>query len=363
MKQSPAVLWLHQFLLLPATLFPILLLLACWTSFTDPPPIDFFSFWTGAQLVLAGNAAGAYQSQMSGFGLLMPLAYPPPFLLLIAPFGLVTFGSAFAVWSIVTGGLYLVAAGAPRRAALACPPAAANALVGQNGFLTAAILLIGLRQLAQRPWLAGAIFGLMVIKPQLAMLLPFALMAGGHWKALMGAAASVICLIALAFIAFGFEVYQGFAHVLLRYSSLLQNGRWPWNELASSYAFARWSGAGHGVALSVHTVIALIAAGTVWAAWRKDWACKVPVLAAATLLISPYLFTYDAVLLAVPLAWLATRKSGWAMVVWCLALVPLLRNVGYPGPNAMPLAVTAALVAMILPDRDRATLSVARDPA
>ncbi|WP_309601524.1 glycosyltransferase family 87 protein [Sphingomonas sp.] len=362
MKQSPASTWVHQFLLLPATVFPVLLMLACWTSFTNPPPIDFFSFWTGAQLVLAGNAAQAYQSQMSGFGLLMPLAYPPPFLLLIAPFGLISFGSAFAVWSIATGGLYLAATGSPRRAALACPPAAANALVGQNGFLTTAILLIGLRQLTQHPWLVGAIFGLMVIKPQLAMLLPLALVAGGHWKALIGAAASASCLIALAFFVFGFGAYQGFADVLLRYSSLLQDGRWPWNELASSYALVRWSGAGHGVALSVHIGIASIAALIVWTAWRNDWACKVPVFAAATLLISPYLFTYDAVLLAAPLAWLTMRKPGWAMVVWCLALVPLLRNVGYPGPNAIPLAVIAALVAMILPDRDGATAGTASDP-
>ena len=363
MKQSPAASWLRRFLLFPATLFPILLMLACWTSFTDPPPIDFFSFWIGAQLVLAGNAAGAYQSQMSGFGLLMPLAYPPPFLLLIAPFGLITFGSAFAVWSIATGGLYLVATGSPRRAALACPPAAANALVGQNGFLTAAILVIGLRQLTQRPWLAGAIFGVMVIKPQLAMLLPLALVAGGHWKALIGAAASAICLIALAFFALGSDAYQGFADVLRHYSLLLQNGRWPWNELASSYAFVRWTGAGHGAALSVHIAAALSAALIVWIAWRRDWESKIPVFAAATLLISPYLFTYDAVMLAAPLVWLITRKPGWALVVWCLALVPLLRNVGYPGPNAIPLAVIAALIAMILPDRDGATASTARDPA
>ena len=349
--QSTTKTRVSQFLLLPATLFPLLLLAACWTSFTNPPPIDFFSFWTGARLVLEGHGAAAYQTQPSGYGPLMPLAYPPPFLLWIAPFGLVGFGFAFALWSLLTGSLYVIAAGVPRRAALACPPAVANAMVGQNGFLTAAIFLFGFSFLDRRPWVAGLILGLLVIKPQLVLLVPIALIAGRHWKALAGAAVSATSLIAVAFVAFGIEVYQRFAEVLLRYSSLLQQGRWPWNELASSYAFVRWSGAGHGVALAIHIGIALTAAAIAWAAWRKDWACKIPMLATATLLISPYLFTYDAVLLASPLAWLVSRRPGWAMAVWCLALVPLLRNVGYLGPNAIPLAAIVSLVAMLVPTK------------
>lgn len=347
--QSTARSRVSQFLLIPATLFPLLLLAACWTSFTRPPPIDFFSFWTGARLVLDGHGVAAYQTQPSAFGPLMPLAYPPPFLLWIAPFGLVGFGLAFALWNLLTGSLYVLAAGEPRRAALASPPAAASALVGQNGFLTAAIFMSGFRLLNRRPSIAGLILGLLVIKPQLALLVPIALIAGGRWKALAGAALSATSLTAVALSVFGIEAFQRFAGVLLRYSALLQQGRWRWNELASSYAFVRWLGAGHAIALAVHIAIALTAAATAWIAWRKDWDCKVPVLAAATLLISPYLFTYDAVLLASPLAWLVVRRPGWAMAIWCLALVPLLRNVGYLGPNTIALAAIVSLVAMIMP--------------
>lgn len=333
--------------LLPATIFPVMVALACWTVFTNPPPIDFFSFWSAARLVLQGNVIAAYGFQPSSFGSLMPMAYPPPFLLLIAPFGLLSFGPAFLTWTILTGALYLTASGPGRRMALASPPALSNGLVGQNGFLTAGIFLIGLRFVADRPVVAGLILGLMVIKPQLGLLLPVALVAGRHWSTLSSGALSSFALLALASAVFGVEAYVAFIDVLGRYSTLLNEGRWPWNELASLFAFARWLGVGESAALAMQIAAALTAAGFVWIAWRGDWEAKIPITAAASLLVSPYLFTYDAVLLVAPLAWLADRKPGWTVAIWCLALLPLLRGFGYAGPNGIPLAAALALGVMV----------------
>lgn len=339
---------MQRSLLLPATIFPIILALACWTAFTNPPPIDFVSFWSAAQLVLQGDALGVYGYQPSAFGRLMPIAYPPPFLLWIAPFGLVGFGPAFLLWTVVTGSLYIAASGAPRQIALASPPALSNGLVGQNGFLTAAIFLFGLRFLPTRPIVAGLILGLLVIKPQLAVLLPIALIAGRHWLALVGAAGSAATSLLIAALLFGLPAYRAFFDVLIQYSALLERGRWPWNELASTFAFVRWFGAGESVAVVIHSGVALAAAASVWIAWRRDWDIKVPLLAAATLLVSPYLFTYDAVLLVAPLAWLATRKPYWAVLVWCLAALPLLRAfVPYTGPNGIPLAAVMSLAVLL----------------
>lgn len=338
---------MNRTLLLPATIFPVMVALACWTVITNPPPIDFFSFWSAARLVLRGDVIAAYGFQPSSFGSLMPMAYPPPFLLLIAPFGLFAFGPAFLAWTLVTGGLYLAAAGEGRRVALASPPALSNGLVGQNGFLTAGIFLIGLRFVATRPVVAGLILGLMVTKPQLGLLLPVALVAGRHWSALLGGALSSIALLTLAAALFGIDAYVAFIDVLGRYSTLLNAGRWPWNELASLFAFARGMGVAESVALAVQIAAALTAAAIVWTAWRWNWEAKIPIAAAASLLVSPYLFTYDAVLLVAPLAWLATRSPGWTVAIWCLALLPLLRGFGYAGPNGIPLAAALALAAMV----------------
>ena len=342
-------------LLLPATIFSVMVALACWTAFNDPPPIDYFSFWSAARLVLKGDAVAAYASQPSIFGALMPLAYPPPFLLLVAPFGLLAFAPAFLAWTILTGALYLFAAGEEgRRMALASPPALSSGLVGQNGFLTAGIFLIGLRLVATRPLVAGLILGLMVIKPQLALLLPVALVAGRHWTSIVGAAASSVSLLVLAGAVFGVETYVGFIDVLGRYSTMLNGGRWPWNELASAYAFVRWTGIGEYPALAIQVAAAIVAALAVWTAWRKDWPTKLPIAAAASLLVSPYLFTYDAVLLVAPLVWLARRKPGWAVAIWCLALLPLLRGLGYAGPNGIAPAAMVALAVMVIAEmRDR----------
>lgn len=338
---------MQRSLLLPATIFPIILALACWTAFINPPPIDFVSFWSAAQRVLHGDALGVYSYQPSGFGRLMPIAYPPPFLLWIAPFGLVDFGSAFLGWTLITGSLYLIASSDSRRLALASPPALSNGLVGQNGFLTTGVFLLGLRILPARPLIAGMSLGLLVIKPQLAVLLPIALIAGRHWVALIGAAVSAATALGLAVLLLGAEAYVGFAGALAQYSIFLERGRWPWNELASVFALVRWFGANGTVALAFQLCAAVAAAVTVWIAWRNDWQAKVPVVAAATLLVSPYLFTYDAVLLVAPLAWLATRTPGWNAAVWCLSLLPLLRGVGYAGPNGISVAAAVALAVIV----------------
>jgi hypothetical protein len=55
---------------------------------------------------------------------------------------------------------------------LANPPALVDLMIGQTGFLTTGIYLFGLTLLPSSPFAAGAILGLLLIKPQLALLLP-----------------------------------------------------------------------------------------------------------------------------------------------------------------------------------------------
>jgi hypothetical protein len=44
--------------------------------------------------------------------------------------------------------------------------------------------------LERRPYLAGSLFGLMIFKPQLGLLLPVALIAGRQWRVFAAAAAT-----------------------------------------------------------------------------------------------------------------------------------------------------------------------------
>ena len=62
--------------------------------------------------------------------------------------------------------------------ALALPPVLVNAITGQAGFLTAALFVGGMALLPKRPFAGGLLLGLLVVKPQLGLVLPFALLAG-----------------------------------------------------------------------------------------------------------------------------------------------------------------------------------------
>lgn len=315
---------------------------------------DFLSYWAAGKLVVQGHATFAYDiarhRAVEALAVprmtFLPFPYPPPFLLVVTPFGLGPAWAALGAWIVVTAGLYCAAARRlmPLRFSLAQGAAAANFITGQNGFLTSAIFIQGTRMLAARPWLAGATLGLLVIKPQLALLLPVALIAGREWRAIAGGIVSAAVLFALALLLFGVDSYHGFFSILPHYSSWLSAGRWPWGELASPFALLRYFGVPQGPALWIHGLIALIAAAVTARAWALKREQRVPILAAATLLVPPYLFTYDALLLTLALASLLhNQERRWpAAAIWVLGLLPAACYFG-DFPNAIPVAAVLAL--------------------
>ena len=342
-----------------AIVFVIIMVWTWLIIFTDQKASDFLSYWAAARLAVTEAPALAYNiavhralelSVADPEGLL-PFPYPPPFLLLLLPLGLIPYWAAFAVWIAATAIVYLVVSRpiAPLAYRLAHPQALANALIGQNGFLTTAIFIAGMRALERKPLLGGGILGLLVIKPQLALILPIALLAGREWRAIAAAAVSSIAFLLLAFLTLGLDAYRGFFAILPVYTEAMATSRWPWNELASVFAFARHLGVPQQPALVLHAIVALGATALVWRAWSRKSEVRVPVLAAAILLIPPYLFTYDALLLIVPMGWLIARERGpWVIAVaWLCCLLPIVTYIGYyPGPNPIPVAALLCLWAL-----------------
>lgn len=349
----PAERWWRLAVIAVSTVFLLCGVTAVTFVFRHILAPDFLSFWAGGRLAAQGQAASAYdigrhhliELQAEPKAGTLPFAYPPPFLLFLLPFGLLPFGVAFAAWIAITAVLYAVAArsAGESRFSFAQGAAAANLIIGQNGFLTAAIFIRGMDLIARRPLLAGATLGLLAIKPQLAILLPVALIAGREWRAILGGLLSSCALAAIGLLLFGVDAYRGFFAMLPQVPQWLSNGRLPWGELASPFALLRFFEVPQGPALIVHAIIALSAAALTARAWALKLEQRVPILAAATLLITPYLFTYDALLLTVPLAW-AFRHERYraALAIWLLSLLPLA---GYftKSPNAIPVAAMAAL--------------------
>jgi hypothetical protein len=150
-------------------------ILSAYAFQTDKIFADFFGFWSAARF-LAGHAAmGMYdraslvlfQNQLYPMiGGALPFIYPPLFLLIVWPLGLLSYGAACALWIVLTLALYVTALCAPvwRRpivAALLVVPSTTIAIFfGQSGVLAAALIIGGLRLLKTRPVLAAALLGL-----------------------------------------------------------------------------------------------------------------------------------------------------------------------------------------------------------
>ncbi len=173
---------------------------------------DFVGTWLGAKAALGGDPAQyfgfeAYNMWLRGFfGAAYPphnWSYPPHLLLFTWPLGFLPYIAAYALYCAAGLLLYVaVVSDGERRAGhlalLALAPAAIlNIWAGQNGFITAALLVGGLLQLDRRPLLAGVLFGLLTIKPQLGLLLPVMLALTGRWRVIAAAAATIAVLAAV----------------------------------------------------------------------------------------------------------------------------------------------------------------------
>jgi hypothetical protein len=322
--------------------------------------IDFISFWAAAKLALQGNAAAAYdieahkavQDGLRAFATKMPFAYPPPFLLVVLPLGLLSYQIAAALW---IAGSYLLYFHAAKRLlpnsgwlVAAFPPVLLNGMIGQNGFLTAALFVGGALCLARRPFVAGLIFGCLIIKPQLGMLLPLAFIAAGQWRAFAGAALSSAGLLLLAWFAFGTGAYAGMIEIAPVFASIASDGLVGWHKMGSVYASLRLAGLPPGAAWTVHILVALAAAAAVWAVWRRpvDPFAKAAVLAAASMLVSPYVYVYDAMLLILPILWLVGAGVDRRLIIalWLIPLISFLQSFGFNETvNLMPLLPIALL--------------------
>jgi hypothetical protein len=223
-----------------------------------------------------------------------------------------------------------------------------NAVGGQNGFLTCSIFAGGTSLLEKRPFRGGLLLGLLICKPQLALLLPVAVIAGRHWRAIYGAAISSTGLLAISAVVFGLDTFGGFIRTAGQFTDFMAASAWRWNQFASVFGLARYAGVPQTQALLLQGLCACGAILVTWRAWSTRAPQRVPVLASATLLASPYLFTYDTLLLVISLAWFVREKRHPARlaVLWlgCVAAAFAAMGLGpVQIPNVTPLLALGTL--------------------
>ena len=336
------------------------LLIASWIQALGPDGSDFLAFWGSARAVLEGVPQAAYdlrwQEQVqtgAGFTGWFAFVNPPPFLFVTAPFGILPFALSWIVWVAVT---YAVWAWVSVRAfprlwtlAVIFPGALIAAGHAQNGFVTGALLVGGVALLDRRPQLAGALLGALIIKPHLALLVPFWLAAGGRWRAFLAAGASATGLLALSWLVFGCETMLAYTGSWEASAALMRAAEQDFLlRMATPYAQLRVH-AGHAVASGAALVLAVAMIVLVMRSWRhfgQDGMATGAVMLAATAVASPYLFNYDLPFLVLPILWLVREGLREGFRPWEKALLVALwfapyatRAAALPlGLNLMPLA-------------------------
>ncbi len=187
---------------------------------------------------------------------------------------------------------------------------------GQNAFLSAALFAGGAACLDRRPWLAGVLFGALSFKPQLAAVVPIALIFTGRWRALASLALTAVALALLTLPLFGWETWRAFLNETPLARETLERGLVDPAKMQSVFSAIRVLGGGVPLAWAVQGLVSLSAlAGLVYASRRTLDGRRLGALAAcAACLTTPFLLDYDLTLLIVPIAvvFAEAMESGFA---------------------------------------------------
>jgi|CXWL01.1.fsa_nt_gi hypothetical protein len=323
---------------------------------------DFIAFWSAGRAVLDGHGAEVHnpaliyayhQAAIPGIAFVAPWNSPPTFLLIASPLALLPYPLAALVFLAGSGALYLHAArkllpdGRALVFALTMPAALYHLGSVQTGLLMAGLSGLALHWLDKRPRAAGALVGLLAIKPHLAILWPLLLALSGRWRAFAAATASMLAIVLLAGFVFGFDSYLRFLGAIAATQDLVTDQRLATPAYASLYGNLLGLGASHFIAGGAHLLSA--SAALLWATLlfrRSDRATQAAALCAATLLVTPYLFFYDITLLGIGAAMLGAPRDRFETAALAFAWsAGLSLALGYLAP--LPLCSLAAWLVLI----------------
>jgi hypothetical protein len=342
-----------------------------------PLGTDFSQVWVAGLEAAAGHPEQPFDierhiaAQRAEFGQQTDVFgwhYPPLFLAPARLLAAMPYLEALVVWQIVTAALYLSAllaimrpsAVAPWRVgltALAFPAALVNLGHGQNGFLTAGLLGFGFLALPSRPIVAGLCFGLLAYKPQFAVALPIALVAGGHWRAIFAAVATVAATVLASALAFGPESWIAFFESLDTTRRVaIEDGGAGFAKIQSAFAAVRLLGGDVATAYAAQTIVTAVTILALAALWRScaDAQMKAAAAIVAALIATPYSLDYDMTALAPAIAFVvaAGLERGFATYMKTalaaafalpLAARPLAAFAGVPLGAAALVALLAAI--------------------
>lgn len=282
---------------------------------------------------------------------------PPPFAWLVLPLSLL--GAAGAVYAWLALSLaslmaaWRMAAPATWRGlwllgALAWYPVLYGLSLAQPDLVILLLVAVGWRLAeANRPYLAGVVLGLSVIKPQLTLLVPLVLLLAGRWRIAAAWAATAAVLAAASVAVIG---SQGVSD----YVSLLNEAQHVTNNRYFTLAFVLGPGTLSYVAQGA---IAIAAAAGAYLNRQAGYARIFAIGILATSLGATYWHLQDFTILVLA-AWLLWRERTPAWQRWWLVVVVIAGEFAWP-LTPLPLLVAVAVWFGALIARRSATLAVA----
>jgi alpha-1,2-mannosyltransferase len=353
-----------------------------WAVFHTAPGQDWVVFHTAAALFRAGDFKTlddprAFTDAMNAthaawfakpISVLHPWVYPPVTLLLALAFGWMVYPVSLAVFLAITiaamaaalwpweatlrGRLMLIGC------VLLCPATAFAIGAGQLSFLIAAAVLTALWLLDTRPFLSGLIFSLLCLKPQFVPLIPVALLAGRHVRAIAGGLAGGLGLVGLSAVVIGVRAWvdwidlaSGTDPVLGKLIDVVR----VYDQ--SVHTCLRMLGATDGVAGMGQLLAIGLAAICIWIAFSRPYVLRqrAIVLLCALVAGAPHVEDYDHVLLAIAVMLVLLdgargMRAGLAAAAWLATMFnppALIAVLGVPALTALS-ALTGFLPAALM---------------
>lgn len=326
---------------------------------------DFLQEWIGGYIIRRGEADRLYDPDYAkrlqhdpdvvGYrwraDRYLPIVYPPFYYLLVSPLAALNSATATAVWAgLMVGALCLTlllwqrlarfdtaTLGWVALAVLLFPPLVENMISSQKGTLILLLFTASYALLrAGWPMAAGLVFGLIAFKPQLALLVAFAMLFKRQWRFVLGGATTGM-LLALLSLAASWQACEDYVRFALGTGNYLQTAGYDLTKAHNWRGFFALMLGEQAPPLVVTLATLSACAATIFLVARllagrldtnsPNFARQFAGMVIGTVLVSPHLLTYDLTVL-LPVFLLATgpnRVPKLAIVLFaaCAVSAPL----------------------------------------
>jgi hypothetical protein len=307
---------------------------------------DFPIMYAAGKIALSGNSLDVYnhdvmiarEKELTGRQVYFHFSYPPTALLFFTPFALFTPTVAFVAWIVVWSAILTVICHRllPRRSTIVLATlysgAVYSANCGQNGSLSAGLLLIAFSSFYRQPIVAGVALGLLTYKPHLALLPIGVAILFRRFTVVVSAAVTLGVVLIGSAVLFGLDTWTAFVRETFSQSGDLESGLLHAHQVAP-FALIRKITDSLPVCYGVSVLIAALALMAVYGVWRRtdDKLLRNLSLVGAIPITTPYANDYDLAILVLPFIIACQHmtdektapKTGIMVLAVVLALLPI----------------------------------------